>query len=67
MQTALGILGLKADHYSKRTMKLVHAAEHHSPAVDWSVFEEVDAVIDAPIPSLYMELLEAREAPVPAV
>ena len=59
LQTALEMLGLKADHYSKRTMELVHAAEHASPAVDWSLFEEVDAVIDAPIPSVYMELLEA--------
>ena len=26
--------------------------------MDWSIFEAVDAVIDAPIPSLYLELLD---------
>ena len=28
LQEALQLLGITADHYSRRTMELVHAAEH---------------------------------------
>ena len=55
---ALQGLGLRAEHYTAETMALVRAAERSgADAVDWSAFEAMDAVLDAPVPSFYLELL----------
>jgi len=52
----LEAVGLRSEHYTRNTLQLVHAVESQSE-YDFSRLENVDAVLDSPVPSLYLELL----------
>ena len=59
LQRALELLGLKTAHYGRLTMELVRLGEGcgRRTVLDPKPYEAVDAVIDSPVPSFYLELM----------
>ena len=53
---ALAAVGLRSEHYTRNTLQLVHAVESPSN-YDFAQLENIDAILDSPVPSIYLELL----------
>ena len=53
---ALTAVGLRSEHYTRNTLQLVHAVESPSN-YDFAQLENIDAILDSPVPSVYLELL----------
>jgi hypothetical protein len=57
LEAALELMGLRTEHWSKISKELVLSGGHEKYDYNFHIFNNVDAIIDIPIPEFFIEIL----------